>query len=47
MSIRVVEISRLASRRREDAVLDEPLDPGSDHQEDAIPHTGKFTVKIP
>lgn len=43
-SIRVVDISRLVSRRREDAVLDELLDPESDHQEDAIPLTGKFTV---
>lgn len=43
-SIRVVDIARLVSRRRGDAVLDEPLDPESDHQEDAIPLTGKFTV---
>ena len=43
-SIRVVDISRLVSRRRGDAVLDEPLDADSDNQEDAIPLTGKFTV---
>ena len=31
-------------RRWGDAVLDEPLDPESDHQEDVTPLTGTFTV---
>ena len=43
-SIRVVDISRLVSRTRGDAVLDEPLDPESDHQEDAIPLTSTLKV---
>ncbi|XP_028514449.1 uncharacterized protein LOC114574924 [Exaiptasia diaphana] len=43
-SIRVVDISRLVSRRSGDVVLDEPLDQESDTQEDAIPLTRKFTV---